>query len=247
MGIVAVVAIGLALAFVFLPPPNVEATIPLSYNYSAGEEMTYNLTVGASTAVGQNSSISETFSMEILSFDGENYTVNQTVTLSMNGSPMSFSVTEKVNKTGYITYLNGTAGLQQTYSMFSGMGSFHQKDEAKVGETWHVPINWGNSSLGFNGNMTIKFGEVQNITVPAGVYRVFRMDISGDNFTMVINTPANMSLLETLSFSGQMYLEYGTCRLVDSDFQESVSMIQGAQTSTQDMSMQMRLVRHIRY
>ena len=251
LGIVAVAAVTLALVFAFLIPPNVEATIPLIYNYTPGEEMTYNLTGTTTNTTGQNTSLTETMSMDILSFDGENYTINQTMTLSIpGGSPMSFSVTQKINKTGYVTNLNGTAEIQQAYSSFPGFGSSSwQKDEAKVGETWQIPLSLDNITYAvFNGNLTLKFGDIQDITVAAGVYRVFRIDVSGSNLSMAISTPppANASIFENFTISGQTYLEYGTCRLVTSDFQESISMLQGTQISAQNITMHMELVKHIR-
>lgn len=244
LGIVAVVAVALALMFVFLTPPNVGTIIPLSYNYTPGEEMTYNMTATVTNATGQNTSTTATFSMNIISFDGQNYTINETTAMQGPwGSPTSFTITEKMNKTGYATYLNGPAGTQQTYSTFGNIASFFQKDQARVGETWQVPVNWGNSSYGFNGTFTYKFGDIQEITVPAGTYQVFKIDLSGSNLTMILNTPT-MSITENTTVNGQMHLQYGTCRLIDYNLQSSVSILQGAQASTQNVSMQMKLVKH---
>jgi hypothetical protein len=187
--------------------------------------------------------------MKIISFDGENYTINETSTTSTAlGQQYTFSFMTKMNKTGYVTYLNGTSGLQQTYSMFNGVWSFGPKTEVRTGETLQIPMNQSSSDYSFNGTVVMKFGEIQNITVPAGEYRIFKIDISSDNMSMVVTTPppVNMSISETFSVSGRMFLEYGTCRLVKSELYESMSMQQGTLNTTQTMSMQMELVQHIK-
>jgi hypothetical protein len=164
-----------------------------------------------------------------------------------SGPPISFIAMERMNKTGYITYLNGIAGLQQMYSMFSNIGSFNQKDEAREGEVWHVPVISGYPSYVFNGTVTYKFGYIQSITVPVGTYKVFSIDFSSSNLTMIFNAPANVSIFENITVNGQMHLEYGTCRLIDLQLQESLSIQQGMQTSTQNFSEEMQLVKHITY
>lgn len=248
LGVVAVVAVASALVLVFWALSSVGAAIPLSYNFTVGEEMNYNITTTTMSAIGENTSETATMSLGVVSFDGENYTINETATLYLpSGPPISFTAMEKVNKTGYITYLNGTAGLQQMYSMFSNIGSFHQKDEAREGEAWHVPVNSGDPNYVFNGTLTYKFGHIQSITVPAGTYKVFSIDFSSSNLTMIFNAPANVSIFENITVNGQMHLEYGTCRLIDSQLQGSLSIQQGMQTSTQNFSEEMQLVKHIKY
>jgi hypothetical protein len=189
--------------------------------------------------------------MDVIGFDGENYTLSQRVTVSMSvGSPLSFNFSQKMNKTGYVTDVGGTSEFLQAYSMFSPVGSFWQKEMARVGETLEVPMNLGSSNFTkVYGNLTMTFGDVRNITVAAGEYRVFRIDVSGINISMVITVPppANMSITENFTVSGHMYLEYGTCRLVQSDFQDSISIVQALVTSTQNISMHTELVKHTGY
>ena len=251
VGTISVAAVVLALMLMFLIPPSVEETIPLSYNYTPREEMTYNVTMTGTSSTGQNISapVTESFSINVISFDGENYTINETTTISMpSGAPISYSVTMKMNKTGYFTNLNGTSGPQSPFSMFGSVWPFGQKTEAKVGETIQVPLNETSPYYILNGTVTLKFGEIQNITVPAGEYRVFKIDISSGNISMVVNSPAsgNVSISEVFSFNGQTYLEYGTCRLVESEIQEAMAIQTANMNSTQDMSMQMILVHHIK-
>lgn len=236
-----------------------ETTIPLSYSYTVGDNMTYNMTttviqfaenmsgnpVGTPTVQTQT----ETINMDVISFDGENYTINETMNIPLSNlnSSISTFLTFAVNKTGYVTFIMSRAGLQELSSWFGSFVSVFQKNETKVGETWQIPLNTlmpSNSSFVFNGNVTETFGDIQNITVPAGTYRVFNVDASGTNLTMVANlpTPLNESISESFTINGQMSLEYGTCRLIDSSLQEDISYQTGGQSFTSIYFIQMELV-----
>jgi hypothetical protein len=99
----------------------------------------------------------------------------------------------------------------------------------------------------YEGNITLKFGEIQNITVLAGTYKVFRIDVLANNLSRVDTypPPINMTVFQNLTFSAQVYLEYGTCRLVESDLQESMSTLKGGQASASKTSIHMELVKHM--
>lgn len=206
LGIVAVVAVASTLIFVFLTVPNVGATIPLEYNYTPGESLTYNATITGNSLTPET----VTVSMDIISFDGENYTLNETMPLD--------SFTENVNKTG--------ASLPNVWQAVycRPFGSFFPKDEARVGETWQVPMSSGDSTYYvFNGTITYKFGDIQDITVPAGTYKVFKADVSGSNLTMVVKLSTG-KIYENMTITSQIYMEYGTCCLIESETQENMSM-----------------------
>jgi hypothetical protein len=251
LGIVAVVTVASALVFAFLVPQSSGTIIPLSYNFTVGDTMTYNVTANETT-MGRNSVSIMTLNMDIVSFDGENYTINETFSVSLLG-PQSYSLTEKMNKTGYftITYISGLpAGMNQTNSAGNGplgFGTFFLKGQARVGETWQVPMGLSNlANIGPPGNLTYKFGDIQNITVPAGTYKVFRIDVSGSNLTMS-STMAGVSFSMNMSLSGQEYLEYGTCRPIDFNLQESASSQSGGQNSTMTSYIQMILAQDSRH
>jgi hypothetical protein len=82
--------------------------------------------------------------------------------------------------------------------------------------------------------------------VPAGEYQVFKIGISSSNISTVVNSPGNVSISEIATFNGQTYLEYGTCRLVESDLQETMAIQTATMNSTENMSMQMVLVDHVK-
>jgi hypothetical protein len=236
IGIVAVAAVASALVFGFLiyPSPSAGATIPLSYNFTPGEEMTYSWTTTTTNDVVQITSVKVI--MGILSFDGEYYTINETI-----GARALF---EKMNKTGYL--FPSAAGIMYAYPSFTGMGSSWQKNETRVGETWQFAMSPLYMSQPYEGNITLKFGEIQNITVLAGTYKVFRIDVLANNLSRSYTYPptANTTVFQNLTLSGQIYVEYETCRLVESDLQESMSTLQGGLASASKTSSHMELVKH---
>jgi hypothetical protein len=238
IGTIAVVAVVLAAVFVFEIPQSQGATIPLTYNYTVGENMVYNITmviigstvnstgnpvpypVGTST----NMTEAETASMDIVSFDGENYTINYTTVIVWNGITLGpDNGTEMINKTGYVTILSGptTGYIYYVLGQFS-IPTFFQKNQAKVRETWQFPISQlGNASSGVTGNETFTFGDIQNVDVPAGTYKAFNMNFSSTDITV---SPLAYGQLYTMHarLNGQAFLEYGTCHLIDFNYQGNV-------------------------
>jgi len=105
LGIIAVAAVALTLVLV-LTPPSVGATIPLTYKYTSGEEMTYNATTIAMPEVGANITEPDTVGMDIISFDGENCTINETGSAPALGYYQAYFIFTR-NSTGYITSVNG--------------------------------------------------------------------------------------------------------------------------------------------
>jgi len=200
--------------------------------------MTYSWTTTTTNDVVQTTS--ERVIMGILSFDGEYYTINETI-----GPRACF---EEMNKTGYL--FPSSTGIMYAYFSFTGMGSSWQKNETKVGKTWQFSMSPFYMSPPYEGNITLKFGEIQNITVLAGTYEVFRIDVLANNLSRSLYTSipptANTTVFQNVTFSAQVYLEYGTCRLVESDLQESMSMRAGGQASASKTSshIHVELVKH---
>jgi hypothetical protein len=228
--------------------------LPLTYNYTSGEEMDYNLSYNVTnltiSPVNQNVSETGTLALNIISFDGENYTINETLTIHILNQTFATSATYAMNKTGYITPVNSTAETSMMLSWFFDFNMMFQKSQAEPGDTWQVPFstlmpNTPNATL--NGNLNETFGDIQNLTVPAGTYRVFNLNLSGANLTMVstIPYPINQSMFENFTLNGQTYLEYGTCRMIQTNLQMSITYSTGTQTSNETLTEQVELVKHI--
>ena len=260
--VLAAVAIVIIAAAFFIPQG--EATIPLSVDYAVGEKMAYDSTItmsldsnlfGASLQVPNNLTLDSQQTIEVVGFDGDNYLLNHTTTMDVLGKPVSFSVNEKMNKTGYSTYLFSTGDTQTEISTSSLAGDSYlaqllNDPQAKVGETFTVPYPSINSNIQTTGDLTVKFSAIQDLTVSAGTFRVFRIDITSDNLQMTINIPQTQSggisipassITANLNLNYQVYLEYGTMRQIQSNMQETTALQSSAINMTLQMGMDMTL------
>jgi hypothetical protein len=226
--IVAVIAVTV-LAMAFLIPRGLGNSIPLNLKYQVGEKMIYN----TKEQVKQNTNagnITSTSSLEVIDFDGEFYTLNRSLNTNIGGTyPISYI--EKVNKTGYASYFlpGETEHLFGNTSSNPVLAALLSKPEAKIGDTWEIPLNTGNLTIGTTGKLALTFRDIEDLQVPAGTYKVFRIDISSNDLTSYTRILGNTSIPEApayittsninVAFNGQLYLEYGTCRQIKSDVQ----------------------------
>lgn len=244
LGIVLVAVLISVVVITFFVPRGLGETIPYGFNYAVGEKMVYDLSLSVN-AGGQSMSETGTISMEVLSFDGGNYTINETVAFTVQGMPQQeVSFTVRMNKFGQMTDFSGVPSeMQSIYSMFGGVpgfGSAFNKTEARVGESWQLPLDFGNSTFSMSGTMNYKFGEVQNVTMDAGPFKTFKIDISTSD------VHASMSGVSmNIDMHGWILQEYGTCRLIDMNMEATETVSGQGQSMTMTMSMQMTLRQYI--
>jgi hypothetical protein len=99
----------------------------------------------------------------------------------------------------------------------------------KVGETIKIPFPLPSSSnMNMTGDLTVTFGDIEDLTVPAGTYRVFKIDIQSNDLSVTMNVPASsysasMSFTTNMDMHYQLYMENGTLRQIKSDMQYTVS------------------------
>jgi hypothetical protein len=243
IGLIAVVAVASAFVFGYLLPKGEATTLSVGLNYSKGERMTYE-SKGTVSALGQTVPQEGAIDMEVLDFDGENYTISYTV----QSGTQEFSYSTKVNKTGYILEYSGLPPeYQQMYSSMVGMpgfGSYFQKEEVKVGESFQIPIYLHTENFLFIGIANYRISEIKSITVPAGTYDVFRMDTTAFLFGDYNYSGATVDLVGSMSAYG--YVERGTSLPVEYNvnMQMSVSMPSLGQTMNMGMTMQLQLTEH---
>lgn len=255
--------------------PQGAATLPLEVNYTVGEKMVFDTTMTASIEYYNSSLLNEnlispttivdnmTDTIEVIDFNGEYYTLNHTRSGNLTGIPISNSIIEKMNKTGYSTYLLDLGTTQQEIPASNGITSnsflmqLLSKPEVKVGDTIKVPYpNIDNSTTGyspvdFTGDLIMTFKGVQDLTVPAGTYRVFRIDISCNNLQMNFHPQVgnfDFTPIDITNFNYQIYIEYGTMRQIKSSNQQTLT--QNATTTIPGFSMtanmDMILTEHIK-
>ena len=274
VAIVAIASIAVIVGALLIPQG--AAIIPLNVTYVVGEKMVYNtfetLTYqgqGHTIASGQlgplnGTTINATQIIEVTDFDGEYYTLNHTITTAtsiVTGAtpPPSFSYLEKINKQGYSTYLISAGG--QTVSTNATTTNPYLTEllnltQVKVGDTVTVPLNMGIASTGLTGEMVMTFGGFQDLTVQAGTYRVFKVDMATRNVSFKIPTPApapsgfNITSIYSplglnLTMSGTTYTEYGTMRQIKSTLQETVTYESTQFNYSMTISMDNTLAQHI--
>ena len=245
--VAAIILVAVVVIAVFFVPRGATDSIPLSLNYEVGEEMVYNTTeTGQSGQFNSTSSINSMSTLKVVSFDGDYYTLNHTITTMLN-RPISVSMIERINKTGYARYfLPGTTeNLFGNTSSNPVLAALLSKPEAKVGDTWQIPLDTGNSTMGTTGSLTLTFAGIQDLTVPAGAYRVFRIDVSSSNLASHVEISEGKSDT-TMSFTGSIYMEYGTCRQIKSYIQISMAIQSTVLNSSMSYSSQMTLTQHLK-
>jgi hypothetical protein len=265
LALAAVIAVALIAVALFVPLG--QAVIPLNVDYTVGEKMVYDSTItasydnsalatGSSTIMPKNTTINSQQTIEVTGFDGEYYTLNHTMTMNLSNRPISISMIEKMNKTGYSAYLLNLGSSQQEIpnngvTSTSYLAQLLNQPEVKVGDSVNVPFPTGNSSLGITGGLKMTFKGIQDLTVPAGTYKVFRVDITSNDLKMNYQsplsglsnfTPANITISMDMNY--QIYIEYGTMRQIKASMQESVSTQSATMNYEMNMSMDMTLIEH---
>lgn len=209
---VAVVVIVVALLI-----PQGGAYIPLNVNYTVGEKMVYTISDTATTtnfdvnkpnlsaSHTATSNMSATETLEVVSFDGEFYTLNQSTSVSLGKVPLNLSVIQKINNTGYsvsfVNYGNGNVseGVPNngpTSNQY--LAQLLSQPEVKVGSSITIPYPSPQPSnlsavmqttIQTTGNLTLTFMGTQDLTVPAGTYNVFRVDLTSHDVTVNLTFP----------------------------------------------------------
>jgi len=247
IGLIAVIAVVSAVTFTFLlPSTGLGAPVPLGLNYTPGEEMTYSMTITMSS-MGYTQTATGTTTMEILSFDGENYTIRQTVhMLTPVSSEASYNLT--IDKMGHIINYTGLPSSTQSLTSLGmpGFGSYFQSNQTKVGENLQTPINMNISGIIIDGTVNYRVSEIKNMTVPGcGIYQVFKMETSANNIHAT-GQSSGVAVNMNMNMNGYSYMEYGTCRLIEFSIQESMTGTSAGTTMSMSMTMQMHLTEHIR-
>jgi hypothetical protein len=263
----AIAVAAIAVIAVALLIPQGAAIISLNVEYTVGERMVYdvtetvamqisNSTMGSALGLGGSNNtltMNSTTTVDVVDFDGETYTLNHTASMDLLGHPFSFSYLERVNKTGYSTILLPGATQALTNEVSTGtpiLTGLLGKSEVKVGESWEIPLNPNNASIGMTGSLTLTFKAIQDITVPAGTYRVFRVDMASNDLGLNTNVASpyggNTTVSTTMSISGEYYVEFDTGRQIEYNMQMTVqSQAMGVSTTT-TMSGSTTLVQHIK-
>jgi hypothetical protein len=198
-----------------------------------------------------NLNVTSQQTIEVVSFDGQYYTLNHTTTMTIADKPFTVSLLEKMNKTGYSTYmidLGNSGPLTESSTAYQEyLTQLISRPEVKVGDRIIIQFpTTENTIFAVIGNLTLTFGGIEELTVPAGTFKVFRIDLTSTDLKLDLSklqTTATADLLNGLkmSISSQMYMEYGTMRQIKSTMQENMiyqsSMLNATINLTADMTL----------
>ncbi len=209
---------------VFFVPQSSANTISLGVHYTQGEKLTYDMTTsvssnGNSTTV--NLSQKSVLTVEVVSIQGDTYSLNYTMISNALGSSVTISKILEVKESQMVTTL-ALLPVALQIAAASGnntgplMTAAFDQSTAKVGDTWTIPVT--NSGASTADNLTVTFKAIQDLSVPAGNYRVFRIDYS-------TGVQESQNLLDmNVQLSGQSYLETGSCKQIQSNLLVTLSM-----------------------
>ena len=216
--------------------------VSVGMNYEVGEKMTYEI---KTTVEMLNMPISSeyTLQMEVLSFDGENYTIKQTMTIEQQ----EFSYTMKINRMGQMVEYNESAvEIDEAFSSLfgvSGYGAQFTSDEVRVGESWEIPINITEEAINIQGTLSYMLSEIATVTVPAGTYDVLK--IEAEISDMQSSTSIGELDMQTVSnMNGYALLEKDSCMLIELNMDQVTTMLAMGETTSMATNLQMQLVEH---
>lgn len=256
----AVIVVVVTVVSVILVPAG-GTVMDLSLNYNVGERMVYQTTnvmssyaanstaeaqPGGLTDLGSTQSVNSTTTMDVVALNGNVYTVNETITsqpdlIHLPTLPLNVSKSEFYNNFmapgGPFIFYNNTDPTVLAYLAQSSV---------KVGDVWTIPVSTGNSSLGLTGQVTITFTGIEEITVPAGPYKVMRIEVASDTLhirsdgTGILTLPAGM----TLQLNGAAYIEQSTCRLIKATLSQTGNLNSDGANRTSTIYTEKTLIQH---
>ena len=218
--IAAIIVIIVIVSAVLLVAPSNAEVISLGVHYSVGEKLTYDVTTSTSSEIGNSSSnlsAQSTLTVDVLSFDGNVYTINYTTTSALGGYSMTTSHLLEVQQSDMVNLLTLLPVALQQYTNDNSTSpvetAIFNQTQAKVGDTWQIPLDTPASTSAPASELTVTFAVIQDLTVKAGTYKVFKIDFSAQT-----NTQENQNtfLGQNFDVSGQSYLEFGTCKQIQS-------------------------------
>lgn len=187
--IIIVVAVSL-IVFTRSPPSDEETSYSLRLNYNIGEKLIYRINATSITSmVNEYESVEFIYEMEVLDFDGENYTIQQTVSLEEEPEYSPIGIV-KINQTGYVVefvdYSIDYFGSVLTSLILPTFGVYSQ-EKVELGESWEGVFDI--EKLITVEESRIDFWETTNYTLS---------EVTGETLKILFEMTAYMTLFSEL-------------------------------------------------
>ena len=235
--IAAIIIVTVVTASILLVPSSEAETISLDAHYVPGEKLTYDITISSSTRNGNystNSITQSTLTVEVVSINEDTYTLKYTNTSSAEDSSMTTSYIMNVKETDMINLFTIVPVAYQQYPDYTEYAdssspietAFFRQSKAKVGDIWRIPTTCTVTATP-EAEITVKFAAIQNLAVKAGNFKVCKIEFNRTSPQQSQNQPDN---LEYAGVSGESYLEYGSCKQVQSTLQFNMTTSLGGKS-----------------
>jgi hypothetical protein len=221
--VVAILAVGVVFSVPsLLSPPSVGESMRLSLNYTVGEHMVYRCTAELENQISSsalatpriiNTLNNFTTTVNVLGLENSLYKVNVTVFPQPSANVIiksNFSTAFDVNTSNYFNYLMAPLGPYVFYDVTNPtLHAYLNQPEIKVGDVWTIPVSSEDNNVSATGEVKMTFRGFQELTVPAGTFRVMQVDIESGPLSLNGN-----GLTVTIQFHAAAYIEENTCRLI---------------------------------
>ena len=235
--VAAIIIIAVVIASIFLVPSSEAETISLGVHYFPGEKLTYDITISSSSQIGNSStnfSTQSTLIVEVVSINEDVYTLKYTTTSSIAGNSTIISYLMDVKEADMANLLTLLPVAFQQYPDYAEYANsspietaFFNQSEAKVGDTWRIPATCAVTATP-DAEIIVKFVAIQNIAVKAGNFKVFKIEFTRTSAQQSQNQSDN---LEYVGVSGESYLEFGSCKQVQSTVQFNMTTSLGVNSN----------------
>lgn len=242
--VIVILAVGVVLSVPsLLVQPSVGESMSLSLNYTVGEHMVYRSTAeienqisGSALATPRTTNTLNNFTttVDVLSQENGLYKVNVTVFPQPSANIIvkyNLSTAFNVNTTNYYNYLMAPLGPYVFYNVTNPtLYAYLNQPEVQVGDIWTIPVSSEDTNVSATGEVKMTFMGFQDLTVPAGTFRVMRVDIESGPLSLNGN-----GLTVTIQFHASAYIEENTCRLIKAEVTQESTQQSAAgtiQTST---------------
>jgi hypothetical protein len=232
-----IILITVVIATIFLVPSTDAEIISLGVHYFPGEKLTYDLTISSFSQTGNSSTnftTQRTLTVDVVSINEDIYTLKYTTTSSTADNSTTTSYVMDVKEADMVNLFTLLPVAFQQYGEYAEYTektnsssplekAFFNQSEAKVGDTWRIPVLFAVSGTP-DAEITVNFVAIQNLSVEAENFKVFKIEFT--------QTSAQQNQIQFdnlhIDVSGESHLEFGSCKQIQSTVQFNMTTSLGA-------------------
>jgi hypothetical protein len=240
--LIAVVASTFVLNQSLVPDNNVP--VPEGGIYVVGEKMIYKQTVTYEMNNGTNS-FEYTLAVEVVGFDGENYTLEHKKWGALYPT-LSSSCTTKTDLEGNtIQFKDFPVETDDPFYLFPiyGIEVPFPNEDVDVGESWQISIVTEREGVKIDSTINYTLSEIVAVTVPAGTYEVLKIQAEVPDFTATGIVDGKQTYSES-TFSSYILLEKDSHLLIEYNSVQLITETTAFSTRAGTTATQMQLTQH---